>query len=353
MSDDFADRRLGMTVTDDELVLAIGGHTVPAARALTIAGVALLLIAPAIFADFFVELLILSLLFSMFAISVDLVWGYAGILTFGHAAFYGFGAYIMAKLTTELTAAGISYLGIILAILLSGLAGLLIAGILFSRGIDAEYFTIITLAIAIIANQTAISWDTVTGGFNGIRNIPPLELGVPGLAMTPITGIPFYYLALGMLILVSALAYRLVRSPFGTALVAIAANETKASALGYNTAKYKMLVFGISAGIAGFAGALHASYSGFVSPPLLGFLFSTEVLIWVLIGGRGTIVGAIVGAIFLTLFENVISGALLFSWTLLLGIILIVIVLAFPRGVVGVFDLLGDRLERHLMGDRA
>lgn len=351
MSDGVTDRSMGLTVAEDELVLALGGYQVSAARALRVAGLGTLLLAPAIFVDFFVDLLILSLLLSMFAVSVDLVWGYAGILTFGHAAFYGFGAYIMAKLTTELVATGIGYLGFMLAIALPGVIGLLIAGVLFYRGIEEEYFTILTLAIAIIANQVAISWDTVTGGFNGIRNVPPLELGIPGILMIPITGIPFYYVALTALVVVYFLATRIVRSPFGAALVAIHSNEPKASALGYNTAKYKTFVFGLSAGIAGFAGALHASYSGFVSPPLLGFIFSTEVLIWVLIGGRGTIAGPIIGATFLTLFENLISGALLFSWTLLLGVVLIVIVLAFPRGVVGVLHLVGDWIERGIAGD--
>lgn len=349
MSDGTADIGVERSTDTGEVVLSLGDREVRLARALVGGGFVLLLAAPAIFARFFVDLLVGSLILSMFAISVDLVWGYTGILTFGHAAFYGAGAYLMATLTTAVGTSGIGYAGLVLAVLLPGGAGLAIAGVLFYRGIDEEYFTILTLAIALIASQVATSWTSVTGGFNGITGVPPLELGIPGVAMTPVTGVSFYYLALFALVCVSLFARRIVTSPFGTTLEAINHNEAKATALGYDTTRHKTLIFGLSAGIAGFAGALYASYSGFVSPPVVGFVLSTEALIWVLIGGRGTVVGAIAGTIFLTLFENMISGALLFSWTLLLGVVLIVIVLAFPGGIVGLLALVGDRLTG---GDR-
>lgn len=351
MSEATTDSWYGLSKSDDGLVIAAGSRRILAARALKIAGLLGFIAAPALFAGYLVDLVVLSMILSMFALSVDMVWGYAGILTFGHAAFYGLGAYLMAILTTEISLSGIGYVGFLLGIVVPGGLGLLIAGILFYRGIDEEYFTILTLALAIIANQVAISWVSVTGGFNGIRNIPSLELGMPGFVMIPITDITFYFVALAGLIVVYFVALRIVRSPFGRAIVAINSNEAKAASLGYDTAKYKTLVFGISAAIAGFAGALYATYSGFVSPPVLGFVLSTEVLIWVLVGGRGTLVGAIIGTTFLTLFENVISGALLFSWTLLLGIVLILIVLVFPTGFVGFLQLLGGRLEQALRGE--
>jgi urea transport system permease protein len=351
MSEGTTDSWVDLGRSDQGLVVSLGSRRILASRGLKIAGLLGFVGAPAIFAGYLVDLVVLSIILSMFAMSVDMVWGYAGILTFGHAAFYGLGAYLMAILTTEISVSGVGYAGFVLGVAVPGGLGLLIAGVLFYRGIDEEYFTILTLALAIIANQVAISWASVTGGFNGIRNIPTLELGVPGLAMYPISGIPFYFAALAGLIVVFFVSLRIVRSPFGRALVAINSNEAKAASLGYDTAKYKTLVFGISAALAGFAGAFYATYSGFVSPPVLGFVLSTEVLIWVLVGGRKTLVGAIIGTTFLTLFENVISGALLFSWTLILGIVLILIVLVLPTGFVGFLQLLGGRLEHSLRGE--
>jgi urea transport system permease protein len=141
-------------------------------------------------------------------------------------------------------------------------------------------------------------------------------------------------------------------SSFGRVLVAIKQNETKASALGYNTELYKTIVFGISSGLAGFAGTLYVLSERFISPPLLGFVQSTDVLIWVLIGGRGTLVGGIVGTVFLRFFENTVSGALAFSWVLVLGVMLIVIVLVFPDGIIGVLSEVRDRISDRQTADR-
>ena len=335
---------------DGALSISIGGYDLSAKTALLLGAGAILLRAPAMLSSYLVGSLILALIVAMFAISVDLLWGYTGILTFGHAVFYGFGAYVVAKLTTEMAFPAVGYVGILAAVAIPGVAGLVIAGALFYRGIDEEYFTILTLAIAIMANQIAISWVDVTGGFNGIRGVPILELGIPGVATTPATGTTFYYLAVVALLGTYLVSRRIVRSPFGTVLVGINSNEVKATSLGYDVTLYKTLVFGLSAAIAGFAGGMYATYSGFVSPPLLGFLLSTEVLIWVLVGGRGTLIGPIIGATFLTLLENMLSGAFLQTWTLIIGIILILIVLIFPQGIVGILDILGDRLRRRVGG---
>jgi ABC-type branched-subunit amino acid transport system permease subunit len=333
------------TTIEESLAVTFGGYEIVLSRLLAGGLVLLLVLAPMLVSGYFVRLLILSLVLAIFAVSVDLVWGYGGILTFGHAAFYGLGAYLMAKTSIELSMVAAGYVGILLAIILPGLLGTVIAGILFYRGIGEEYFTIITLAIAIIANQAALIFNEVTGGSNGLTGVPPLEVGVPGSEMITLTGDLFYYAALAALITVYFITRRIVRSPFGTTLVAIDENPLKASSLGYNPATYKTLVFGLSAAIAGFAGALYAAYSGFVSPPVLGFILSTEVLIWVLVGGRGTVIGPAIGATLLTLAENMFSGVFLASWVLLLGIALIVIVLVFPDGIIGVLDIIETKIQ--------
>lgn len=331
-------------MSSERLTVEFGGHVVSASGLLKVFALLVLFAAPNIFGSFFLDLLMQALILAVFAVSVDLLWGYAGILTFGHAAFFGFGAYITAKLLLTVNIAGISYVALGLAVLLPGIAGLIIAGALFYRGVSEEYFTIITLAVAIIAKQIAVSWKSVTNGFNGLNNIPSFELGIPGLLMTPAEDIVLYYVIVAVVIGVYFFGKKVVASPFGTSLIAIDKNETKAQSLGYDTRKYKTLVFALSGAIAGLSGAVFAGYSSFVSPPLLGFLLSTEVLIWVLVGGRGTIIGAIVGTIFLSVFENSLSGVFQFSWTLLLGIVLVAIVLFFPGGIIGTFKENESRL---------
>ena len=333
---------------DTTLTVSVAGRPVAGKTLLGGVGLLGLLVSPAILPNFLVQILTLSLILSIFAISVDLLWGYTGILTFGHAVFLGSGAYVMGKLLDTVgTGPEIVYLGFLVGTLVSGLLGLAIAGVLFSRGIGEDYFTIITLALAIIAQQTAVSWSSVTNGANGLL-IPGAEIGIPAVFAVDLSGLAMYYLCVLVLLGAYLLGRRIVASPFGRVLVAINENEKKADSLGYDTGKYKTIVFGISSGIAGFAGTLYALSEGFVSPPTLGFIQSTDVLIWVLVGGRGTLVGGIIGTVLLRFFENTISGALAFSWVLVLGIALILIVLLFPQGIVGVLSIARDRLTDRL-----
>ncbi|MFD1632382.1 branched-chain amino acid ABC transporter permease [Haloplanus ruber] len=339
------ERAVGATGVASSLSVSVAGRELSGTTALAALGVGALLFAPAILANYLIQILTLSLIFALFAISVDLLWGYTGILTFGHAVFLGGGAYLMGTLLEAVgTGPAIVYAGLAAGTVLPGLLGLVVAGVLFSRGISEDYFTIITLALAIIAEQIAVSWSSVTNGANGLL-VPPARVGIPGVVATELTGVPFYYLCVGVLLAGYLVARRIVDSPFGRALVAINENETKATALGYDTEKYKTLVFGVSSGMAGFAGTLYVLSERFISPPLLGFVQSTDVLIWVLVGGRGTLVGGILGTISLRFFENTISGALAFSWILVLGIVLILIVLLFPEGLVGVVEVARERLR--------
>lgn len=341
---------LMLSVADESLQVSIGESSYSIST-LLLAGVFVAFVAlPAVVSGYFIRLLVLGLILAIFAMSVDLVWGYAGILTFGHAAFYGLGAYLMAVITTNLSVPSIGIIGLVLAFIIPTIVGGIIAGILFFRGISEEYFTIITLALAIVANQIALIWGSVTGGSNGLTGIPPLGIEIPGVFAYTVPSNLFYFVVLAVLLSVYLISRRVIHSPFGTALSGINQNEAKMSSLGYDPVVYKTLIFAISTGIAGFAGALYAASSGFVSPPVLGFVLSTEVLIWVLIGGRGTLLGPIIGAVALTLAENILSGAFLSSWVLLLGIALVVIVLVFPTGIAGVFSIIEqkiiDRIER-------
>lgn len=335
---------VGLSNGDGSLQLSVGDRRADATTLLEGLGLLALLAAPAVLNRYIVGLLVVAFIFGIFAMSVDLVWGYAGILTFGHAAFYGLGAYVMGVITTELSVPSIGIIGLVLAFLISAAVGLLIAGVLFARGISEEYFTIITLAVAIVASQGALILSDITGGSNGLANIPPLALEIPGLLVYSLPRELFYFVALGAMGAVFLIGKRIVNSRFGTTLAGVNENEAKMSSLGYDPVKYKTVVFGLSTGIAGFAGALYASYSGFISPPLLGFVLSTEVLIWVLVGGRGTLIGPVIGVTVLYLAQNMFSGLFLNTWVLLLGLVLVAIVLLFPTGIAGVFRVLETKL---------
>jgi urea ABC transporter permease protein UrtC len=304
----------------------------------------LLAIAPVGMTNFYVFLITRAFIFAIFAISVDLIWGYGGIWVFGHAAFFGFGGYIMGKLLIEYPVPAVSYVGLVLSVILPAVAGLIMAYPLFSQSIENFYFAIITLAVAMIAQQTALSLRNVTGGYDGMSGIPALELGIPEVVMLPVTGVVGYYVALVSMILAYYFARRTVNSPFGRVMVAISENQTKAESLGYDVPKHRTMAFGLSCGMAGLAGALYAGHVGFLSPELLGFLLSAEVIFWVLLGGRGTLVGAVVGTLFITILESLLSGSFQFTWRLMLGVLFVLIVLFFPAGIWGLVDVVRDRV---------
>ncbi|MFB6186341.1 MAG: branched-chain amino acid ABC transporter permease [Halobacteriaceae archaeon] len=205
-----------------------------------------------------------------------------------------------------------------------------------------------TLAISIVATQIAVSWRSVLGGFEGIMGIPTLQIGIPYVWMIPIDGWFLYYFSLSALLVVYWFTMRTINSPFGAVVQAIDQKEEKARALGYNTKLYKSITFSIGSGIAGMGGALFATYNGFVNPAQLGFMLSTTALLWVLVGGRGTIIGAIIGTILLTLFENSISGVFQYTWSLLMGLALVAIVLLYPGGIMGLVDIVERRLQKML-----
>lgn len=335
---------------DGRLTVEVVNRDVEIATLLKVASVFLLLLVP-FSGDFAFFLFTQALIFGIFALSADLIWGITGVMTFGHAVFFGLGAYLMTGvLRLASIGGGEVYLGLLTATLIPALIGLVIAGVLFYQEVDDMHFTIITLAVAIIAEQTAVSWRSLTGGYDGIIGIPKFQLGVPYIAMIEVTEVAFFYFIVVVTIGAYWLGRRVVASPFGAVLVAIKENEEKARSLGYNTRKYKTYVFALGCGIAGFAGGLYAPYAGFVSPSLLGFLLSTNVLLWILIGGRGTILGAIVGAVFLTTFENILSGVLAFSWSIVIGVILVLVVLLFPTGLIGLLRDFEDKLKRRIVG---
>lgn len=272
--------------------------------------------------------------FALFALGLDLIWGLGGILSFGQAAFFGVGAYALGILTRDWPTAGA--LGLVAAVVLPALLALALGYFTFYGRVSGAYFAIITLAVSLILTQIAQTWVEVTGGHNGLYPVPYLTLALPGLG-----GLAFdsdaemYYLALGVLLAVFGLLRRLARSGFGQALAALGEDELRLQSLGYDTRELRLAAFTLSGAIGGLAGGLYASQVGFVNPAVLGLTLSTQVIVWVALGGRGTLVGPVTGALLVTLVEDYLSDVLVNVWVLVLGLLVLLVAMFRPGGLLG------------------
>ncbi len=277
--------------------------------------------------------------YGLFAMSLSLIWGQCGLLTFGHAIFFGIGAYAMSLVTLGMIPGfgklSSSYLGLALAIAApAAFANLLGRFLFYGRGLHGAYFAIVMLAIAVIAERLAVNWNYI-GGLNGLMNIPPMNLGLLGWDYEIQDGPPLYYFTLGVAFAVFLLLDALIRSRYGTVLRAIRDGEERTGYFGYDTASYKLTAFTLAAGVAGLAGAIFVTQFSFASPPLIGFSLSTEVLIWVAVGGRTLLIAAFLGAMVVRAVESVLSELLGAYWLLALGVLFILNVIFLPRGLIG------------------
>jgi urea ABC transporter permease protein UrtC len=305
-------------------------------KALTPAlGAAAALSIPFVAGTYYTELISQALIFGIFALSLDLMWGYTGVLNFGHAAYFGLGGYLVALLARDVRAFDPTLLGYALAALAPGLLAAGLGYFLFYSRVTGVYFTILTLVVTMIFQLVVSDWYWL-GGMNGILGIPRFALRIPPFLHVEFdTERKVYYLLLTVSVACWLLCRYLVRSPFGLVISAIKDNEERTEFFGYDSAYLKTIMFTMSAALAGLSGALYAHFSGFVSPPLFGLIFSTDVIIWVAVGGRGTLVGAFVGAVVVNLLKAFISDLLEVLWLLVIGAFFIATVFFFPDGIVG------------------
>jgi branched-chain amino acid transport system permease protein/urea transport system permease protein len=305
----------------------------PLGTSLTLLVWAALALLPIVVAEWYLGRLAQLITYGIFAMSLAFVWGQAGLLCFGQAIFFGAGAYAMALVTKGMLP-GIpdaSALGLLAALLLPALLANLLGQFLFrGRGVSGAYFAIVTLAAAVIAERLASHWRFV-GGFNGLLGVPPLRLGAHEL----FEPLPTYYVMLTAAALVWLLLLWLERTPFGTVLRALRDHEERTAYFGYDVAACKRLAFTLSGAVAGLAGALFVTQFGFVSPALIGFSLSTEVLIWVARGGREVLLAAWLAAILVRTVEGILSEALGHYWLLALGLLFVLSVVCLPRGLLG------------------
>lgn len=299
---------------------------------LTLLAWAVLFALPLILGDWDAALFAQYVTYGIFALSLALIWGGAGILCFGQAIFFGIGAYSMALVTLgKLPWLGESqWTGLLLALVLPTLAAAVLGWILFQgRALAGAHLGIVTLCGAVVAEIAARRWEFI-GGFNGLFGIPPMTFGGDMLS-----GLATSYVVLVAALLAYLVALAVMRSPLGTVLSAIRNDEKRTAHFGYDVRRHKIFVFALSGALAGLAGALFTLQFGFVSPTLLGFGLSTEVLIWVAVGGRATLMAAFLGAVIVRSGESVLSSALDQYWLLALGIVFIATVVFAPQGLLG------------------
>lgn len=304
----------------------------------------LLALVPAVGSGYIVYILPQYMLYGVLALSLGLLWGFAGMVSFGQAAFFAIGAYAMGLTMSAGLPFNGGYAGLLVALAVNGLLAGITGYFLFSAGVRATYFVLITLALSIITEQIAVSQSGLTGGFNGMF-VNRMSLA-PGAAGTIPGDIATYF----FILIITVLCYFCLRwlsvTRFGKVLVGIRENEDRLTALGFKVHLYKTAAFALAGALAGIAGALYGTTASFVSPSLAGVLFSTQVVVWVAIGGRESLLGAFVGSLIVASLSNYLSAIIPNYWQLLLGLIFIFVIIFFKGGLAGVVAALARRRLR-------
>lgn len=289
-------------------------------------------LAPLVLDTYMVNILIRAFFVAIAAITVDIVWGYCGTLTFGQSAFFGIGVYALAIIFTEygfgswqaLFAMGTS-------VVVAAGVGALTGWLSFYPGSTPLYASIVSLVVPIVLVQILYSGGTFTGSSSGLVGFETFDLELES----------WFRLAGLSLAAVAVVALIIMRSDTGRLLKALRDNDERCSYLGINTSRYRIIVLVLTAIIASLAGFGYAAFGAVAAPENAGFTFGTRLIIMVALGGRGTIIGAIVGALSIEVASAYLSGSLPYVWELIIGIALIAVILAFPDGLLGAVGRLG------------
>jgi urea transport system permease protein len=337
-----------------------------------------------LFADdkYWLELFTRYVALALFALSVDLIWGYTGLLSLGQGLYFGLGAYAVGyslKLQAAAKAADKPFvaapdmampdfmeycrlpgvpswiaplidirLALALAIILPTVVAAVFGAIAFRQRVKGVYFALITQALLLAVFTIVEDQQAYTGGRVGMVNLAKLQLFGHRWA-----GPSLYFLITGVLVVCFLLCAALVNSKFGKVLTGIRDSEYRVLALGYNTAAYKTFIFALAGGLAGLAGALYVSALGTAGPDRLSISFSIEVVILVAVGGRGTLIGAILGAILVNYTNTYVNDEFKDKWPFLLGGLFIGVTVFLPEGIVGGLRKLAARLHRRFTAQGA
>lgn len=323
----------------------------------------LLLTAGVITSSSFILFLGKCIAFSIVAIGLDLIWGYTGILSLGHGLYFALGGYAMAmflklqatggKITSFMQTGGMTELpliwkpftngpvSMILVILVPAVVAGVIGYFIFKNRVKGVYFSIISQALTWAVYSLFTGLQAYTGGNVGITEIKSIIGSIKGGANQG-NMIILFYIALAILVLIYAVSYALVHTKFGKLLIAIRDGENRTYFSGYCVSRYKNFIYVLSAIFAAVAGALFVNFNGSITPTQMTISYSITMVIWVAVGGRGTLIGAVIGAFLINLCDyRFSSGAMVELWQYILGAIFCVTILFFKGGIIG---LVRDRL---------
>ncbi len=311
---------------------------------------------PLFISPFRVSLVGKYITYAIVAMALDLIWGYTGILSLGHGVFFGLGGYAFG-MYLKLVASGnnlpdfMSWSGrttlpwfweiyksapatILMVMLIPACLALILGFLTFTNRIKGVYFSILSQALALVFVTLFIGLQQYTGGTNGLTDFTK----VFGLSLyAKSTKYIWYYIALLFMVFTYLLLSSILKSKCGRVLVAIRDGENRARFSGYYVAQYKTFVYALSALICGIAGALFVPFSGIISPSEMSISNSIDMAIWVAVGGRGTLIGAVVGAFLVNLCKTLVSENFPEIWSYFIGLLFVVVVIFLPRGLTGVF----------------
>ncbi len=292
---------------------------------LALIAIALLVAGPWIFDSYVLNLLIKAFLFAIVVITVDVLWGYTGYLTFGQSAFFGIGAYAAGLVFTHF---GLSPGTIVIAIGLAIVVPMVVAGLVgwlsFYRGASPFFATVISLVLPIVMTQLLLSGGEWTGSSSGLTGYDTFDLSLNA----------WYWIAGSGVALIGLFAWLFVSSDAGRVLASIRDNESRCAYLGINVPTIKILLLITTAAITGIAGFGYGAFSGVVAPELSGFALGTELIIWVALGGRGTLWGPMAGAILINVATAYLGSRMPFLWQLILGLSFVLVIVLLPQGIV-------------------
>lgn len=300
--------------------------------------------------DLFSVLQVTSLvIMAILALSLALSYGFGGILCFGQAAFFGIGAYTYAIATMNM---GESTVPVLLSIFIPGLVAFALGWFMFMGRLSTLYVGVVTLCFTLIlynlVNSTSDPWYRIgtvaLNGFNGISAVPAIN--VPFMPGTWLTPTQMFVLSIVSLFVLYLLCKVVAASAWGRVVAATRQNELRAELLGYNTARVKLGIFVLGSSVAGYAGCLFTGWNEFISPNAFSLSMTAQIIIWIIVGGRSTFVGPMVGAIALQYLTMRLGNSGLDA-NIVLGAILMIVVLILPKGLVPSVGLLLERLSRH------
>lgn len=354
-------------MTSISLPKILGGGLTPwKRRAIFLAvGFVLVVVMPASLSGFRLALLGKYLCFAIIAIGIDLAWGYGGMLTIGQGLFFGLGGYSMGmflklqeagpgNLPDFMVWSGVETLpglwkpfaspvfALAGAVLIPMVVAAALGALIFRRRVRGAYFAILTQALTLAFAILLVGQQGITGGTNGLTNVTTFV----GYDLNdPVNQRSLYVLIAVCLGLVYLLARQIVQSRYGRVLMAVRDREDRVRFLGYNPTTIKIIAFSISAGMAGLAGALFVPIVGIISPAMVGIVPSIEMVIWVALGGRGTLIGAVIGAVLVNYAKTTLSEAYPSGWLYFQGLLFVVVMAFAPRGIAGLWRMYNERFR--------